>query len=125
MQSMRVNDRQLRAPAWISWTNVALGIWLVIAAFVFHPRTGVGITENVVTGLFVALAALWAARAFKPMVSLVASWTVALTGLWVLVAPFALGYERESAAVANDVLVGIAILALGTVSIMAKAKQRA
>jgi SPW repeat-containing protein len=108
---------------WISWTNVALGIWLVIAAFVFRHASGAGVTENVITGLFVSLAALWAARAFRPMVSLVASLTVALTGLWVLAAPFALGYERESAAVANDVIVGIIITALGITSMVEKSQR--
>jgi len=110
---------------WISWTNVALGLWLVVSAFLFRHRTGTGITENIVTGLFVSLAALWAARAFKPMMSLVASWTVVLTGLWVLAAPFALGYEAESAAVANDVIVGNLVIALGTASIVIKAKRLA
>jgi hypothetical protein len=110
-------------PLWISWTNVALGIWLIVAAFLFRHASGVGVTENIVTGSFVALTALWAARAFKPRVSLVASWTVALTGLWVLAAPFALGYERGTAAVANDVIVGCVIVALGTASITAKAKR--
>jgi hypothetical protein len=118
-----LKDRPATADVWISWTNVALGIWLVVSAFVFRHPTGAGITENIVTGLFVSLAALWAARAFRPRVSLIASWTVALTGLWVLVAPFALGYERESAAVANDVIVGLAVVALGSASILAKAKR--
>lgn len=110
--------------AWISWINVALGLWLVSTAFLFQHRTGTGITENIVTGLFVALAALWAARAFRPTVSLIASGTVALTGLWVLAAPFVLGYERESAAVGNDIAVGIVIIALGVTNTMLKADLR-
>jgi len=113
------------APEWISWTNVALGIWLVVAAFLFRHQTGAGITQNIVAGLFVSLAALWAARAFRPTVSLIASWTVVLTGLGVLVAPFALSYERETAAVVNDVIVGVAIIVLGTCSTVIKARRLA
>jgi SPW repeat len=121
--SMSAKNRFRPAPSWISWTNVALGIWLVLAAFVFREPSGTGVTENIVAGLFVSLAALWAARAFRPRVSLVASLTVVLTGLWVLAGPFALGYERESAAVANDVIVGGVIIALGAVSVSAKSKR--
>jgi hypothetical protein len=110
---------------WISWMNVALGLWLAVAAFAFRHSTGTGVTENVVAGLFVALAALWAARAFRPTVSLVASWTVVLAGLWVVAAPFTLGYERWSSSIANDVLVGIAIVGLGVANTMTKAHHRA
>src|SRR5579872_2025305 len=115
--------RLMATPVWISWTNVALGIWMVVAAFVFRHPNGTAITENIVTGLFVALAALWSARAFRPRVSLAASLAVVLTGLWVLAAPFALGYERESAAVVNDVIVGGIVIVLGMVGISAKSKR--
>lgn len=115
--------RLVSGPSWISWVNVALGIWLVIAAFVFRHSIGGGITENVIAGLFVCLAALWSAVAFRPQLSLIASVTVVLTGLWVLVAPFVLGYERESAAVANDLIVGIAIAALGAARMYEKTKR--
>ena len=113
-----------RQPAlWISWTNVALGLWLIVAAFLFRHSSGAGVTENIITGSIVALVALWAARAFRPGVSLVASWTVMLTGVWVVAAPFALGYERESAAVVNDVVVGLAIIVLGVVNVAAKSRR--
>jgi len=75
----------------ISWVNVAFGLWLAAAAFVLPHRTGVGITEDLISGSVLALSALWAARAYRPRVSETASWTVALTGLWVAAAPFALG----------------------------------
>jgi hypothetical protein len=114
-----------KAMRWISWINVALGLWLVVAAFVFRHTTGTGVTEDVVTGLFVALAALWAARAFNPVMSLVASWTLVLSGLWVVAAPFALAYERRSASVANDVITGLAIVALATANTLAKSHRLA
>ena len=110
---------------WVSWTNVALGVWLVISAFVFRHPSGVGITENVVTGSVVAMLAVWAASAFKPTMRVVASWTVALSGVWVVAAPFILAYERENAAVLNDVLVGIAILALGAANVSSRSRRTA
>jgi len=117
------SDPRSLPPSWLSWTNVVLGVWLVAAAFLFRHQTGAGITENIVTGSFVALAALWAARAYRPGVSLVASWTVMLSGVWVLAAPFALGYERESVAVVNDVVVGVVVLCIGALNVMTKDRR--
>jgi len=108
--------------SWTSWANVALGIWLVIAALVMPRTTGIGITENIVTGSFLAIAALWAARAFRPRMRVVASGTVALCGLWILIAPFALGYSRETLAVANQIVVGLAVVALAVANVATRAR---
>jgi hypothetical protein len=104
-----------------SWTNVALGIWLVVAGLVLPHVSGAGVIEDVVAGSIVALAALWAARAYRPTLSLIASWTVALTGLWIVCAPFVLAYERARPAVINQVVVGVAIVALASVNTHRKA----
>jgi hypothetical protein len=108
---------------WMSWTNVGLGIWLVFSAFVFRHPNGDAVVEDIVAGLFVALAAIWAARAYRPSVSVVASMVVALSGLWVLAAPFALGYERPRPSVANDVVSGCAIVALGLTNLRVKGQK--
>jgi hypothetical protein len=108
------------AMAWVSWLNVGLGLWLVVAAFVFPHVSGGAVTENIVAGLFVALASLWAARAYNPLVSLVASWVVVLNGLWVAAAPFTLSYAVRRVSGANDVVVGLAIMALATTNMLAK-----
>jgi hypothetical protein len=105
---------------WISWTNVALGVWLVVSAF-WVSRSGDVVPENIIAGSLVALTALWSARAFTPVVSLIASWTVVFGGLWVAAAPFALGY-RGLAAV-NDLVVGLALMGLGTANVIAKARR--
>jgi hypothetical protein len=106
-----------------SWINVALGIWLAVSAFVLPHTSGTAVTENVVGGLLVALGALWAAEAFRPRISLVASWVVVLTGVWTIVAPFVLAYERATVSVANDVVAGVAITTLGLVNTVTKARR--
>lgn len=103
----------------ISWINLGLGLWLAAAAFVLGHATGNAVVEDAITGLLVALAALWAARAYRPYVSRAASWTVALIGMWIVAAPFALGYGRPSLSVANDVIVGLLICALAWTKILA------
>ena len=106
---------------WISWLNVALGIWLTAAGLVLPQTSGAAVTEDIVAGSFVALASVWAARAYRPTVSLVASWTVALTGVWIFSAPFVLEYERARVGVLNQIVVGVAIAALAGANTYRKA----
>jgi hypothetical protein len=108
---------------WIGWTNLGLGLWLAIAAFALPHVRGTGRVEDVVGGLFVALAALWAAEAFRPRISAFASWMVALSGAWVAMAPWVLGYERRSAAVGNDVVVGLLIVTLAAINMRIKDRR--
>jgi hypothetical protein len=108
---------------WISWTNIVLGLWLVFAGLVFHHASGTTVVEDIITGLLVALAALWADRAFRPLVSAAATWTVVLVGLWIVAAPFALGYERESLDVFNDLVIGLAVLTLGSINVIVKGRR--
>ena len=105
----------------ISWVNLVVGVWLVAAGLLLPHRSGAAVTEDIIAGSIVALASLWAARAYRPTVSLIASWTVALAGLWILVAPFVLGYERPRASVANEVVVGLVVLALAAINTRRKA----
>jgi hypothetical protein len=104
-----------------SWANVALGVWLIIAGLALPHVSGAGVTEDVIAGSIVALTSLWAVRAFRPTVSLIASWTVTLTGIWVACAPFVLGYERARPAVVNQIIVGVAIAMLGGLNTHRKA----
>lgn len=108
---------------WVSWTNVGLGVWLMISAFVFRHPSGAAVTENIVIGALVATSAVWAAWAYKPVMRVIASWTVALGGVWVVAAPFVLGYDVETVALANDVLVGIAIVILGAANVSARSRR--
>ena len=106
----------------ISWLNVALGLWLIVAGLILPHTSGASVTESIVAGSIVALASLWAARAFRPTVSLVASWTVTLTGIWICCAPFVLGYERATLlGVLNQILVGVAIALLAATNMRRKA----
>lgn len=105
----------------ISWVNLGVGIWLVVAGLVLPHASGAAVIEDIIAGSIVALASLWAARAYRPTVSLIASWTVALTSLWILAAPFVLQYDRARASVANEIVVGAVILALAALNSRRKA----
>lgn len=98
---------------WVSWTNVAFGLWLTAAPFLLgYSGLARAAYEAVLLGIGIASLALW--RALGPETREMAgvSWLVAAAGAWVAIAPFALGYQAASAAVANDVTVGIVVLGL-------------
>ncbi len=103
---------------WSSGTNIAAGAWLLIAPFVLgYSAVGAAVGNAITVGLLV-LALAWY-RTAKPAKGIGASWSNAVLGGWLVVAPFALGYSGTGAAVANDIIVGLIVLTLGAVSAVA------
>ncbi len=102
---------------WICWTNVALGLWLALSAFVqpqWHSRSG----EDVATGLFIVLASWWALGPVTRRRGAIASWTVALLGCWAALAPWLVHHERLTVWVVNDLVVGMVVAALAGMNMM-------
>lgn len=92
--------------------NALLGIWLVIAPFALAYSDNPGARWNdIIVG--VAAVILAAARVFTPDNNVGVSWTIVAVGVWLVIAPFALGHHTITANVWNDVVVGLAVGALG------------
>ncbi len=54
--------------AWMSWVNVVLGIWVVIAPFVFGYATFPGrMWNNIIVGIIIAALGIWSARGSSGM----------------------------------------------------------
>lgn len=53
------------ATAWASWVNCLLGIWVLISPWVIHTifASHAARTNNVVTGIVIAILAFWSATA--------------------------------------------------------------
>ncbi|MGB5150313.1 MAG: SPW repeat protein [Mycobacterium sp.] len=94
-----------------STINALLGIWLVIAPFAlaYSHNTGALWNDIIVGVVVVALAGV---RAFVPDNNVRLSWSTAAIGVWLVIAPFALGHSAITANMWNDVVVGIAVGAL-------------
>lgn len=93
----------------LSWINFILGLWLIVAGFVFSATARPVMTEEIVLGIVIAcLAAIAATRP-----SFVISWLVALAGLWTLIAPAVLSYAGMRISRGNDIVVGVVVLVLG------------
>lgn len=105
-----------------SGINIILGIWLVIASFVLgYSGIAAAMWNEIIVGVAIIILA-WlrvSDRIRMPWLS----WVNVVLGLWLIVAPFVLGYSGTAAAMWNEVIIGIAVAILGAWS--ALAAQRA
>jgi hypothetical protein len=99
-----------------SGLNVLAGIWEILAPFILGYSGFVTPTTNaIIVGLIVAVLA--AIRYFGAYSASWLSWINAILGVWLIVAPFILGYGNPART--NDIIVGIIIAVLGTWSALA------
>jgi len=96
------------------WINLILGIWLIISPFVlgFAATTRAAVTNDVILGILLIAFSWWILAAIAAPMG--AAWFELFCGLWLIVSPFVLQFNRVAAAMANDVVVGIitAVVAL-------------
>lgn len=103
---------------WASGLNIALGAWLIAAPFVLgYSDLMAAVWNDVIVGL-VVLSFAWY-RTPRPGQAVWLSWTNAVLGAWLIIAPFTLGYSDVMAGVWNDVVVGLIVLSLAIWSAMA------
>ncbi len=105
---------------WQDWAALALGAWLFAAPFFvpYGPLTGLAAWNAYIVGGAVLVSAvwgLWSARRWQESVNLT-------LGLWLMIAPFPLGFHAALETAAwSQIVVGVllvigAIWALGTQS---------
>lgn len=93
----------------MSIANLIFGVWLIISPYILSYNTGQARWEQTIAGIVVAILALvrWASPA-----QMWASWINFLIGVWLIIAPYATGYQ-SSAAKWNEVIFGIIIAIVG------------
>jgi hypothetical protein len=102
-------QRQTDMRRWQDWVSFALGLWLAVSPWLAGYAGHDAATANAaVAGLALALAAHFGFS----IDHLSTEWLTLGIGLWLLVAPFALGFEAHHAAAINAVAVGALIAAL-------------
>jgi hypothetical protein len=119
----RRNSAQVASAVMASALVFIAGIWLIIAPFSLDYRnTGgefSGYWNDVVIG--VALAAVALVRIVSPVATAPLSVINVLLGMWLIIAPFILGYNEgadAAAATVNDIIVGVLVVLLATVSLL-------
>lgn len=100
--------------------NLVAGIWLIIAPFVLG-YFGVARTNDMIVGVIVAAIALIGAFTAWERGTW-AGWLNVIAGVWLVVAPFVLGYFGNPVNTWNDIILGIiiggvALLGSGTTTI--------
>jgi hypothetical protein len=93
------------ARPWIDWTNLILGIFLVVSPWLALGGGTAVIWNAVVCGVIIATAAGFALA--SP--SMGAERTNFYLALWLLIAPWALGFSSSAGAMWTSVLVGLGV----------------
>ncbi|HVC35761.1 MAG TPA: SPW repeat protein [Chloroflexota bacterium] len=96
-----------------SGLSVLAGLWEIAAPFALgYANLLAPTTDAVVVGALVLVLA--AIRSIGADRETWLSWVVAALGLWLVLAPFVLGYDVLTSPTSNDVGIGIVIFTLGT-----------
>jgi len=91
---------------WQDWTNVVLGLWLVVAPFIgIGVKGDIAAINSYVIGTAVALFAV-AAISHADMWK---EYTNMALGLWLIIAPFALGFTNLAGPMWNQIIVGLLV----------------
>lgn len=91
---------------WQDWVNLILGTWLFITPFFGMEMTSSTAAWNsYIFGVVVVVLSIWALvrpRAWEEWINLI-------VGIWLIIAPFALGYTMQTTAMWNSIVVGVIV----------------
>jgi hypothetical protein len=106
----RIEEARMTATArWQEWASFALGLWLAVSPWLAGYADNAPATANAAfVGLTLALASHFEAS-FDEVAG---EWLNLAAGLWLLGAPFAIGFIGSTAAAANCLTVGACVTAL-------------
>ena len=106
-----------------SGVDIVAGIWLIAAPFMFNYAANGGSTTNDVTVGIVALILAGIQMSGENYRTSWPSWIMGIMGVWLVIAPFAMGFPSGSAAMWSDVVLGILLAVLGTVTALTVASE--
>ncbi len=94
--------------------DVLAGIWLIFAPFILgYSAVTAAVWNDIIVGIVVAVLAI--SRTTREGIKVAwPSWVNVVIGIWLIFAPFILGYSFVSAALWNDIILGIIVAALAT-----------
>jgi hypothetical protein len=92
-----------------SGVNVVLGIWLIASPWVFNFGGRAPVLNSVSVGALIAMLGVVRLAALHESAGM--SSINLLLGFWTIVAPWASGYVANKGAVANNIMVGVFVIA--------------
>ena len=98
----------------LSWLVALVGLWEVIAAFVLrYAASSAALWNAIIIGVALIVLGVWAALSNQEMTDKTLDWINVVLGVWLIIAPFVLGYYSAIvAAIWNDIIVGIVVTVL-------------
>lgn len=94
---------------WQEWASFALGLWLAVSPWIVGYSEHEAATAN---AAFVGLALALASHFEATFDQISAEWLNLGMGLWLVAAPFVLGFGAAAVATANSIAVGTLVTAL-------------
>jgi hypothetical protein len=96
-------------PRWQDWASFALGLWLAVSPWMADYAAHDAATAN---AAFVGLSLALLAHFGFSCEHVSCEWLNLGSGLWLLIAPFALGFDVNHVAAVNSVVVGAFVAVL-------------
>ncbi|HBY99293.1 MAG TPA: hypothetical protein DEP84_36035 [Chloroflexi bacterium] len=94
-----------------SGLNILFGLWLIIAPFLLsYSAMRAAMWDDIIIGAVILVLA-WV-RVANPARYTWLSWSNVVLGLWLIAAPFVLGSASVTAALWNDIIVGVIVASL-------------
>ena len=97
----------------VDWVNLVLAVALVISPWVLAFPAGAATYNAVIAGLVIGLVAIGAIVAFAQW----EEWVNLIVGIWVVIAPFVLGFAAATTAMWAHVVIGLAVAILAAVEL--------
>lgn len=92
--------------------DILVGIWLIVSPFLLgYSGNSTALWNDIITGAAVIIFSATQTAGASRRVTW-PSWVNLLIGIWLVLAPFALGYSAATVAMWNEIISGIIIIAL-------------
>lgn len=106
---MEGNGMSMKVKHWQDPANLVLGLWMVVSpwALAYQAETN-AVWSAVIAGALVAALALFELFQVKAW----EEWGNMALGIWMVIAPWVLGFATSAGAMWNTVIVGLAVAAL-------------
>ena len=119
LENWNVKDRMREAPLgpaaapahWQDWASFALGLWLAVSPWALgHAHAEAATANAAFLGLAIALGSHFEVSFDERSVE----WFNMAAGLWLVLAPFLLGFSALALATLNSIVVGTLVAALAS-----------
>ena len=108
----------------ISWINILLGVWLVIAPFALSTviPNETWTANDIILGILLIAASWTIVSMAAPSTGI--AWFEVLCGIWLIVAPFILRYSTAHVKLGNDVISGIIAIVIAAIAMSGMHRPR-